>query len=390
MSQSLVGLSLTSLFSDFSHEWVTALLPAYLASIGGTAATLGAIEGISDGLSTFFKLYSGWLSDHRRDRKWLVVLGYATTGLLLPLVAFASRIWEVAALRVIAWTARGFRDPLRDVLLVESVDEAHVNRAFGFHRAMDTTGAVLGPACAALGLWGGVGTGRLILPALIPGILSPIWLSIVNVSDPKGRRTPIRTAMKSIPPEARRFLCAVAIFGAGNFSHTLLILVALDAFKPTIGQQGATIAAVVIYLIHNILYASLTYPWSRLGDAVGPANVVLLGYMLFGILCVTLSVSSGPATVVIALALAGTYVAAIDPMEPAAIVRLIDAKARGSALGVLASVNGVGDFVSSALVGYLWSAFGQRVAFGYAAVMTAIAVVALVWTLSTFRNVRAL
>jgi MFS family permease len=147
-------MGLTSLLSDAGHEMASAVLPAFLATIGAAAAALGAIEGVADAVSSFAKLGSGWWSDRIGHRKSITVRGYALTGVSTGIFACAAGWPLVLAARVVGWFGRGIRGSLRDAMLAESVEPAHVGKAFGFHRAGDTLGAIIGPllGVAVIGL----------------------------------------------------------------------------------------------------------------------------------------------------------------------------------------------------------------------------------------------
>ncbi|RME95742.1 MAG: MFS transporter, partial [Verrucomicrobia bacterium] len=150
LNRTVLGIGLASLFSDWSHEIATAVLPAYLASLGAAAAWLGLIEGVADGLSSFAKMGSGYYTDKLRRRKPIAVLGYLVTSLSTAALALTSAAWQVLAARSVAWLGRGVRTPVRKALLAAAVTRETYGRAFGFERMMDTLGAIVGPATAFL------------------------------------------------------------------------------------------------------------------------------------------------------------------------------------------------------------------------------------------------
>ena len=148
LNRNVVGMGLASLLSDWGHEMATVVLPAFLAVIGAPAAALGAIEGIADAVSSFVKLGAGWYSDRIGRRKGICVGGYFLTGISKAIFAFAAGWPLVLFGRTLGWFARGIRGPLRDAILAESVSTEDRGKAFGFHRAGDTLGAIIGPLCA--------------------------------------------------------------------------------------------------------------------------------------------------------------------------------------------------------------------------------------------------
>src|SRR5580692_7272128 len=150
LNRTVLGIGLASLFSDWSHEIATTVLPAFLATLGVAAAWLGLIEGVSDGLSSFAKMFSGYYTDRLQRRKPIAVIGYLVTALGTASFGLATSAWHVLLARSLAWLGRGVRTPVRKALLAGSVTSETYGRAFGFERMMDTIGAIVGPASAFL------------------------------------------------------------------------------------------------------------------------------------------------------------------------------------------------------------------------------------------------
>jgi MFS family permease len=180
LTRNVFAIGMLSLFSDMGHELVTAVLPLFLASFGGGAAALGAIEGVSDAASSLVKLWMSYYSDRIGKRKPIIALGYFATA-ILGAFAFVSAVWQMLALRVFAWMGRGARGPVRDALLSESVPQQAHGRAFGFERAMDTTGAIIGPAIA-LSLVGVMGFRHVFLITFLPGAIT-VFIAVFILKD---------------------------------------------------------------------------------------------------------------------------------------------------------------------------------------------------------------
>jgi hypothetical protein len=229
LNRTVVGIALASLFSDWSHEIATTLLPAFLATMGVAAAWLGVIEGVSDGLSSFAKMASGYYTDRLRRRKPIAVIGYVATALGTAAFGLASNAWHVLFARAGAWLGRGVRTPVRKALLAGAVSRDSYGRAFGFERLMDTCGAIVGPitAVALLRLLTGKYT-TLFALTLIPGLLAAALMAFVVKEK---ARVPVPhisfgASLRALPASFRRLLVAVGLFGPGDFAHTLLILLA--------------------------------------------------------------------------------------------------------------------------------------------------------------------
>jgi hypothetical protein len=238
LNRTVLGIGLASLFSDTSHEMATTMMPAFLATMGVGAVWLGLIEGVSDGLSSFAKLASGYYTDHLRCRKPIAIAGYALTTLGIAAFGVATAAWQVLALRATAWFGRGIRTPVRKALLATAVTPETYGRAFGFERMMDTLGAIIAPALVWFLLRGlQYHYANIFVLTLIPGVLA---ISMITLLVREKERTRVRyisfgSRLSALPKAYRQFLVAVGVFGAGAFAHTLLILLATQKLTPVLG-----------------------------------------------------------------------------------------------------------------------------------------------------------
>jgi len=378
LTKSILGIGLTSLLSDMGHEMTTAILPVFLATIGGTAATLGLIEGIADASSSFIKLWMGYYSDKIGKRKPIIVVGYVLTA-IKGLFAFTTNWYQVLFIRVFAWMGRGARGPVRDALMVDLLKPAHYERVFGFHTAMDTLGAIIRPAIAFV-LIGILSYRHIFLISFIPGFLSVACFSLL-VKEKKrkpDRKIKFWESMKELPLNFKLFIFSVGIFGLGNFAHTLLILRATEVLTPSYGKVAAISAAVGLYTLHNILYAGCAYPAGVLSEKFGKRTLLGLGYFLFAFMCLGFILEPPKLWAMIVLfSLAGIYIALVDSMERALAGDLLPENLRGTGYGVMSMINGVGDFISSFAVGLLWAKVSPAAGFVYAGFLTLIGGVVL-------------
>ncbi|MDQ6625605.1 MAG: MFS transporter [Verrucomicrobiota bacterium] len=373
LNRTVLGIGLASLFSDWSHEIATAALPAFLGSLGVAAAWLGIIEGVSDGLASFAKMASGYYTDGLRRRKPIAVVGYVVTALGTASFAFATNAWHVLLARSMAWLGRGVRTPVRKALLAGSVPRSAYGRAFGLERAMDTVGAIVGPLSALLLLQASQHNYRALFAwTLIPGMLAAAVIALLVKEQ---TRAPVAHVsfgerLRAMPKAYRRFLAGVALFGAGDFAHSMLILLATQKLAPSLGFPRAASIGVVLYIVHNVCYAGFSLVAGALADRV-PKNLLLaIGYALAGVM--TIGIIILPATILTMAAIfvvGGIYIAIEETLEDSLCAELVDESHHGMAFGVLATVNGVGDLISSIVVGLLWTAFGTQVAFSYSALL---------------------
>lgn len=374
LNRTVLGVGLTSLFSDWSHETATAVLPAFLATIGAGPAWLGAIEGVADGLSSFAKLMAGHYTDRLKRRKPLAVVGYAFTALCTASFGLAAHAYQVLFGRAGAWLGRGVRSPARKALLAADVRPDAYGRAFGLERLMDTVGAIVGPLTA---LWLLEVTDHsyrtVFFWTLLPGFVAVacFWLLVRERPLASSSKRSFLLGLRALPTPFRRLLVGVGIFGAGDFSHSLLILYASRMLAPAHGPQRAASLAVGLYTLHNVFYAGCAYFSGWLSDHVASRKSVLAaGYALAGVTAMLLSTGtpSLPFLAVI-FALAGLYLGTEEALEDSLSAELVLPEQHGMAFGTMAAVNAIGDFVSSVLVGSLWSVFNVQTAFAASALL---------------------
>ena len=383
LNRNVIGMTVTSFLSDAGHEMATSILPPFVAGLGLPPSTLGLIEGVSDATASMVKLASGWFSDRLGHRKAITVGGYALTGASQAIFAFAMG-WPVVLLgRAVGWFGRGIRGPLRDAMLADSVAAQHRGKAFGFHRAGDTLGAVVGPLLAVLivsalhhsNAADPIRVFRIVfLLTAVPGVLSAVvFAAVVRERRRQANRT-LRfwTTLRALPARLRRALLGVGLFGLGDFSHTLMILAAVQLLTPSMGAVRAAGVAALLYVVHNITYALAPFPVGALSDSWGRRGLLSMGYALGAVVSVVLGVLlahglAGIAWLVFVFAAAGIMQGIVDTLEGAMIADFVNIEIRGTAYGVLGTVNGIGDLASSAIVGLLWTLHPMW-GFGYAAV----------------------
>jgi MFS family permease len=382
LNRNVVGMGITSFLSDASHEMASAVLPGFLAVIGAPPSALGFIEGISDAVSSFVKLWGGWISDRLGHRKTLATVGYLLTGLAMALFAFASTWVLVLVGRVVGWFGRGFRGPIRDAMLADSVDPTVRGKAFGFHRFGDTLGAIVGPLLGVLLLeiWqpnaildASQPFRSIFLITLIPGILSAVVFAAMIVEKRRAPNYQLKFwgTVRSLPNNFKRFLLGVGMFGLGDFAPTLLILAATQILTPEYGLTHAAQLAGLMYVVRNITYALASFPIGTLSDRMSRVLLLALGYFLAVLtiggflLAFLLHLTSLPYLFLL-FGLAGVFIAAEDTLESTITADFIPAETRGIGMGVLGTVNGIGDFGASVIVGLLWTLVSPVVGFAFA------------------------
>lgn len=379
LNRNTIGMSLTSFFSDAGHEMATAVLPGFLSTIGAPPSALGIIEGVSDAISSFTKLLGGWISDKFGHRKILSTFGYLTTGLSKALFAFAATWHLVLVGRITAWFGRGFRGPIRDAMLSDSVDEKNRGKAFGFHRAGDTLGAIVGPLTGVwfLSLWQPFASANssepfrnIFLITIIPGVLSVFSFAVFVKEKRKQINHQLKfwITLKGLPVSFKKYLVGIGLFGIGDFAPTFLILAATTLLTREHGIIKAAQFAGLLYIVRNISYALFSFPIGALSDKIKRVYLLAAGYLTAVITVAGFALAfiynyTNPIFLVILFVLAGMYIAAEDTLESAITADYIESEKRGIAMGVLGTVNGIGDFVASVLIGFLWTAVSPTAGF---------------------------
>ncbi|MBA3743739.1 MFS transporter [Sporichthya sp.] len=380
------GIGAASFLADVGHEIPTALLPSLLTStLGAPAAALGLIEGVSDGLAGAAKFVGGALADDPKRRRAVAVGGYSATAVLASLTGAATAVWQVGILRSGAWAARGLRVPARNALLADIVPATAYGRAYGFERMMDNLGAIGGPLLA-LGLVALVGVRTAILLSVIPGLLAALAIVYAIRKAPRAEDRERRSLRIRVRPVLRGDLGAILVvitaFEVGNVAATLMILRASEQLEPAHGTHDAGQLALGLYIAYNVAATIASLPAGRASDRwgrQGPTLVMALGVAVFALAYASLSLD---ATTVLALApgflLAGIGIACAETAESAAVAAFAPADLRGSAFGLLATVQSLGNLAASGIAGLIWSTAGPEAAFQYLVAWMLIAAVGFV------------
>ncbi len=376
LTTTVLGIILATFFSDVSHEMCTAVLPMYLTTVGLGPAALGVIEGLADFLVSISKLLGGYVGHRvRRKRPW-ATLGYLMTTFGTWGIAFAGSLAAIVTLRGTAWVGRGFRSPLRDYLLADSVEPAYYGRAYGLERTGDMLGAVLGPLIAMLLIWGGWSFQSIIFWTVLPGLIAAGAFFFLIRERVKATGTHDAGQTQNVNAPFPRvfwlFLIGVFLFGMGDFSRTFLVWLAARS----LGQDGSIVTgtlslAVLLYLAHNLVSAIAAYPVGQAGDRGSKMAILIFGYSLGIVTNLLLAwhhASFG--WLIVAIILSGVYIAVEETLEKAVAAQMLPRSKRSLGFGILACGNAVGDMLSSLYVGLLlemnlafW-AFACAAAFG--------------------------
>ncbi len=371
-------LGITSLFTDVSTEMLVPVLPLFVtATLGASATSLGLIEGAAESVASLLRLTSGWLSDRIGKRKPFLVLGYGLSTVAKGVFAFAASWPAVLGLRLADRFGKGLRNPPRDALIADSVPVEQRGRAFGLHRALDTTGAAIGPLVAffMLSRWPG-DYRRIFAATVVPGVLSVLVLVFC-----------VRTVRRSVKPAAahdgkdaasparavwsgafRKFVIADTVFQLGNSS---LAFVLLRAKTGGLAESYVPLA----YVLSNVIHASFALPLGVISDRIGRRRLILTGYVLYAVIYGLLAWSGKPLVTVGALALYGFFNALTEGSGKALVADLVAPDRRATAFGVQNTAAGIALLPASALAGWLWDRRGPTTTFAVDAVLALVAAV---------------
>lgn len=372
ISRNVLLLSLISLCTDLASELLYPVMPGYLRSIGFSMALIGLLEGIAEAVAGLSKGYFGHLSDVKGRRLPFVQWGYALSAISKPLFAITVRPVGVFFARTIDRVGKGIRTGARDALLSADASVATKARVFGFHRAMDTIGAVLGPLVALLYLSYHPGAYRhLFLLAFLPGfgaIVLTMFLRERRTQNQAKTVSPVRFLdftryWRIADPAYRKLVAALLVFALVNSSDIFLLL--------RMRESGMSDPAVIgAYCFYNLIYALAAYPLGMVADRFGFRNVLVMGLFLFAGVYAGFAVSSSIEIYMILLAFYGIYAAATESVAKAWITTVCEKKDTATAVGTFAAFQSVATLLSSTLTGILWTVFGPFVAFGTSAIVT--------------------
>ena len=368
LPRNIWAVGLTSFFMDISSEMVINILPLFLSNVLGVKTNIiGLIEGVAEASASLLKMISGWLSDKLKTRKWLAVVGYGISALAKPFFYFANTWGAIAAIRWADRVGKGIRTAPRDAMVADSIKEKQRGLAFGFHRAADTLGAVLGLAVAALVVWlTQRSTGLLtadtfkliVLLSLAPAVLAVLSL-IIGTKDVKTSNTHAlpKISLKALGKDFIVFMFIVSLFDIGNSSDAFLTLRAQE--------RGASVLGILIMLIaFNLVYTLISTPAGILSDRVGRKKMIVGGWTVYAVVYLGFGLAQTTWHIYALYILYGFYYGLTYGTTKAMVADIVPVELRGTAYGTYNGILGILDFPASLLAGILWQGVGRWSGFG--------------------------
>ncbi|MDW8366488.1 MAG: MFS transporter [Abditibacteriales bacterium] len=383
MRRNVFVLGLVSFFTDIHSEIVIPLRPLFLDALGAPKWGIGFIEGLGDTVASLLNIVSGRFSDRLRRRKPWVCGGYILSTLTKPLLAFVSAWWQAALVQVGDRLGKGIRSAPRDALLADSVPSERRGLAFGFHRAMDTAGAVVGTAIASLLLRSHVAFPQAFLLAAIPGVVAVLLVIALaqEVPSPKAAAKSPAWDWRSLSPTYWWFIAANGLYSLAHFSDALFLLRAKEVVTPLMGREAASAFAVFAYFVYNVVYAVSATPLGGAIDRFGRRRGLLATYLLFAVAAGGFACADAVWHVWVCFIVLALHRASVNPVARALIAELSQSGTRGAAMGAYYATIGLAVLPSNALAGRLWDQGGALLPFGAAAALTVAATGVAWWKL---------
>ncbi len=359
LEKNIFLLGVISFFNDFSSEMILSVFPAFFTSVlHAGAASLGLVEGIAEAGANFIKIYSGRLSDKIQKRKPFIVLGYLLSVATRPIYPFVSTILGVIGLRVTDRIGKGLRDSPRDAIISISSPKEDLGKSFGYHRAMDTIGAILGPFLVYCILRKfPFAFDKVFLTSFVIGILAVI--ATIFVTDVTARIKDGKLILPSIslfPNNFKLYLLALFILSIGSLPIAVMLLKTQSI--------GMTIASIpLFYMFYSLSYATFSFIGGKWSDKVGQKKVIIIGNLMLIAGYLVLEFSYSVPSLILGFLFLGVFPAFTDGVVRSYTAILTNEENRGGAYGLVNAVSGFGLLVAGIFGGYTWQNYGSNVAF---------------------------
>lgn len=372
LKQNIFTLGLTSLFTDLSTEMSYTIIPVFLKEVLKTQPVfIGLIEAIAESTASLLKTFSGYISDRLKKRKLFIFIGYSLSAIVKPLLAFATQSWHVLVVRFADRFGKGIRTAPRDALIADSTKETYFGRAYGFHRAMDTMGAILGPLLAFIILTVSRQNYRLLFAlAFIPGIIAILFIIFgVKEITPQAKSV-FKFSCSEINPRLKTFFIIMILFTLGNSSDAFLLLRAREL--------GLSVSLIpILWLVFNISYFLWSYPAGVLSDRMGRKNTVIFGLLIYSITYAAMAANKSIMLLWFIFVMYGMYYGFTEGNLRAFVADLTSPEHRGTIFGIYHTIIGITLLPANIIMGFLWQNFGFTIALSIGAALSFIAAISL-------------
>lgn len=374
-------LAFVSLFTDASSEMIYPLLPIFLSSvIGAGPAFIGLIEGVAEGTASVLKAFSGYISDKVQKRKALIFTGYGLSAVAKPFFAATSAAWQVLLIRFIERVGKGIRTAPRDAMIADTTSRETYGKAYGFHRGMDTLGAVIGPGIAFLLMWllndlGDSAYRWVFFLSIIPGFVAVALIVFVlketefhsSAHFPGIRLSGFSRGYKTM-------LLIVIVFTLGNSSDAFILLKAQDVFKSAgISTSMIPVLIPLLWMTFNVVHSALAMPCGILSDDIGRRRTILFGFLLYGVVYIGFAFVNNIAFLWLLMAAYGGFYSLTHGVLSAYVADLAPENMKGTAFGLYHTADGVSKLMASIIFGLMWQLVSPAFAFMFGSFLAVLA-----------------
>jgi len=379
VSTNVMVLGVVSLLTDMSSEMIYPILPLFLTAIGATGLIIGLIEGAAETTASMLKVVSGWYSDRYNKRKPFIIGGYGSSSAVKPLLVLATHPWHVLGIRIAERVGKGIRSAPRDALIADSTACDVRGKAFGFHKAMDSTGAVLGPIIALVILavastLDELEAYRLVFALATIPAFAALAVILLFVREKEGVPCSVdRTFYGDMRNLGRRFwflIAITAVFFIGEISYAFFVLKG-----QAIGLSDPTIIG--LYILYNVVFVLVAIPSGSFSDRMGRKPILILSFAIFAFTCVVMATAGTMALLALGFVLFGLYKGSSEGVFKAFVVDVVPVDLRGTALGTFHTAVGLVMLPGGIIAGLLWDWYGPWATFSFGAVAALVAAVFL-------------
>lgn len=365
-------LGIVSFLTDVSSEMIMPILPMFISSLGGAGIAIGLVGGLGDSIAGILKVISGYLSDKIGKRKIFVALGYFSSALSKLLFPFSTSWHHILILRPIERIGKGLRTAPRDAIIADSAPEEVRGRAFGLHRTLDTSGAILGSFLAFIFIWvlgAELRTVLWIAAAIAFTALIPLFFVKEKKREPQ--KITFKIGFKGLSKKFKIFTLIATVFALGNFTYMFFIMRASEFFP----KELNTTIPIFLYIVFNFVYASLSIPAGNLSDKIGRKKVLAIGYFLFSFTCLTAIFSNSFPLLLLVFILYGISNAFVNANQRAFASDLSKEELRGTALGTFHTSISLASLPAGMIAGVLWQIISPQVTFIYGALLSSLSAI---------------
>lgn len=364
---------LTSFFTDTSTKMVYSVMPLFLLSMGASKTTLSLIEGIAESTAALLKAFSGFWSDKLGRNKPFMLLGYGVTALITPIYSLVARPWQVLALRFIERAGKGFRTAPRDSLIAGSIGKNETGKSFGFHKAMDNSGAIIGPFIA-------FGILKLLpenypavfLIATIPALIGVATIALF-IKEARGaaKNGAFSFRFRQLPRRFYLFLGIIFVFTLGNSTDALMLVKASET-----GIQTAYVP--LAYLVFNSVSVFFAIPFGKMSDRIGREKLLIAGFLVYAIVYFCFGIFSSIGAIFLAFALYGIYSALTDGNQKALVSDFLPKELKGTGYGLYHALLGITLLPASLIAGLLYDHVNSGAPFFFGAATALLAALLMI------------